>query len=214
MAITLLPQYGKNVRVTFLTKLDDRSVPSPRVRLHQVHGNRTIVARGPMESTEQADGVITDVPNLTLTVRAADCQNFAVYAPEKNVGGVLHAGWRGIILGAIPEFFATLKKEFAIDPEETFVVAGPSLCVACAEYKDPEFELRQKIDARFVVGDCVDLQGAATMQLLEAGVPRDHCTRHSDCTKCNPASFLTYRGGDKTAVQNGESNVLTLTLLG
>lgn len=150
---------------------------------------------------------------LNLMARAADCQNFAVYAPEKHVAGVMHVGWRGLLAGTIPEFFRILKDEFGIDAEETFVVAGPSMCLKCAEYKDPEFELRQKIDSRYVHDDHVDLQGAATMQLLDAGVPRDHFERHPDCTSCHPEKYWAYRGGDREAVEGGNANVLQMRLL-
>ena len=210
--LKLLPQFADSVQVSFFTKEDDRHVSKPHVRLHQVHGNRTIVARKPLHSTEEADGVITDVPGLTLTVRAADCQNFAVYAPKHRVGGVLHVGWRGVLSEALKGFYDVLASEFGIEPEETYIVAGPSLCLECAEYKDPEFELRQKIAPRFVHGDHVDLQGAATMQLLDLGVPRDQFMRHPECTRCHPETYLTYRGGDKSAVESGESNLLTLTI--
>ncbi|MCA9370501.1 MAG: polyphenol oxidase family protein [Candidatus Peregrinibacteria bacterium] len=209
----LFPQFQDRIDCRFLTKNDRYDVPEPRVRLHQVHGNRTIVAREPIESTEQADGVITDTPGLHLMVRAADCQNFAVYAPGHHVCGVLHAGWRGILAGAIPEFFTVLERAFGIEPYETFVAAGPSMCLACAEYKDPDFELRKKIDPRFVHDDHVDLQGAATMQLLQLGLPRDHFARYSDCTTCHPKTYVTYRGGDRERVEQGGSNVLIVNLV-
>ncbi len=211
--LSLLNQFSSNISCHFLTKKDKVDVPQPRVRLHQVHGSRTIVARQPSESVEQADGVITDVVGLNLMARAADCQNFAVYAPEKNIIGVMHVGWKGVVVGTIPEFFRTLKKEFDVDAEEAFVSAGPSLCLKCAEYKDANFELRQKIDLRFVHDSHVDLQGAATMQLLDAGVPRDHFERHPDCTCCTPKEYWTYRGGDREAVQEGNANVLEMRLL-
>ena len=95
--ISFLRQFEERVDCRFLGKNDDREIVDPYVRLHQVHGNTTIVARQPMLSTEQADGVITDAVGLPLAIRAADCQNFAVYAPEAHVGGVLHAGWSGMI---------------------------------------------------------------------------------------------------------------------
>lgn len=211
--ITFLHQFRDRIDCRFLGKDDKRDIPQPRVRLHQVHGNRTVVLREASESKEQADGVITDVPGLHLMARAADCQNFCIYHPEKHVAGVIHAGWKGIVEGAISEFFRVLREEFDAYAEETHVVAGPSLCLTCAEYADPEFALRKKIDSRFVHDNCVDLQAAATMQLLDCGVPRDHIVRHPDCTCCNSKKYLTYRGGDRELVEGGTSNVLVCTLL-
>lgn len=211
--LRLFPQFAGQIDCRFLTKHDTREVALPRVRLQQVHGNRTVVAREPMDYTQEADGVISDVVGLHLTVRAADCQNFAVFAPQKRVAGALHVGWRGLIAGALSEFFKVLHAEFGIEPHETYVAAGPSMCLKCSEYRDPNFALRQQIDKRFVHGDQVDLQAAATMQLLDLGVPRDHFERHPDCTTCNPKEYITYRGGDREMVEQGKSNVLVATLL-
>ena len=94
--------------------------------LEQVHSNKTIVVREPIHRTVQADGMITDVKGLALTVRTADCQPFVIVAPEKNVLGMLHVGWKGLIAGAIPEFYKVLKAEWGIKPSETMVGAGPS----------------------------------------------------------------------------------------
>ncbi len=211
--ITFFPQFQDRIRVEFLGKTDDCTVPNPRVKLWQVHGNRTIVAHDPMESTEQADGVITNTVGLHLTIRAADCQNFAIYAPERHVAGVLHVGWRGVLLGAVRHFLQEMESKYTIAPSALFVAAGPSLCLQCAEYTDSHHELRKKIDPRYVHTDHVDLQGAATNQFAIAGVPPDRIERHPDCTKCHPERYYTYRGGDKERVESGVSNILMCTLL-
>ena len=210
--IELFPQFSDRLDCRFLSKDDDREISEPRVRLHQVHGNRTIVTREPMESTEEADGVITNEKGLHLMARAADCQNFAVFDPEKNIAGVLHAGWKGLIAGAIPEFFRTLSTEFGSDMSKIVVAAGPSLCTACAEFSDPKIEL-PGIDESYFDGRCVDLQKVAQDQMIATGILEENFTRHPDCTRCHPETYLTYRGGDKSDVQSGLSNVLVLTLL-
>ncbi|MFA7682050.1 MAG: polyphenol oxidase family protein [Candidatus Peribacteraceae bacterium] len=175
--------------------------------LQQVHGNRTIHVGGPTARIVQADGMLTQNTNLVLTIRTADCQSFVMYEPEKRVLGVLHVGWRGLIAGAIPEFFATLRAEWNIAPEDVYVAAGPSLCQQCADFSNPRTELPQ-IDLRFIAEDCVDLRGSADAQLAALGIASDRFERHSDCTRCQPEKYWTYRGGDKEEVEAGMSNVL------
>lgn len=211
--LSFLPQFSDRVSVTFLAKDDDRDVPQPRVRLHQVHGNRTIVATEPSESTEQADGAITNTPGLHLMARAADCQNFAFYVPSKHVGGVLHAGWKGMLCDAVTACIQTLSETYDVTPEDIYVAAGPSLCLQCAEYRDTEHELRKQVDPIYVHGNNVDLRTIANDQLIKAGIPPNQIERHPDCTRCSPDKYLTYRGGDRSLVQSGVSNVLVLTLL-
>lgn len=182
------------------------------VSLKQMHGNRAVIVRTPSSRAEQADGLLTDQRGLTLTIRWADCQNFLVYAPENNVVGLMHVGWRGLNAGMIPSFFATLKTEWHVDAQDVLVAAGPSLCMRCADFSDPVHEL-PNIDARFKDDRHVDLRTAADDQLFRLGVRPDRFARHPDCTRCSPQQWWTYRGGDREAVTNGYTNVLACALV-
>lgn len=173
--------------------------------LHQVHGNTTVVVRSSVERDIKADGMITDQPGLVLCTRWADCQNFVIYAPSKNVAGVLHAGWKGLIAGAIPSFFKTLEQEWNIQPVDTHVFAGPSICMHCAEFSNPAEELIG-IDTTYFKGRCADLQRIADDQFIQCGVPIENIERSPDCTKCNPDRYWTYRGGDAEEVKEGWGN--------
>lgn len=223
---TLFAPFRDRVRTAFFIKEDDiRSDEaaakalgiSKAAGLNQIHGNRTVIIRSASNRTEPADGMITDVPDLALCTRWADCQNFIIFAPERNVIGVLHVGWRGLIAGAIPEFFRVMKEEWNIDPSETFVGAGPSLCTQCAEFSDPMREL-PSLPTEFIHGKTVDLRGAATDQFMRLGVRPDHFERHPDCTRCHPegrsmlSPYWTYRGGDRDAVKTGHSNMAVCAL--
>ena len=176
----------------------------------QVHGGRTVVTRERIERTEKADGIATDKEGLAIIVRWADCQNFAIYEPEKNVIAVLHSGWAGLLSEAIPNMFKVLNDEWEISASDVYVGAGPSLCLKCAEYNDSEHELRVKVDPKYVQDDCVDLRGIAEDQLASVGVQPDKFYRHVDCTRCSPQKYWTYRGGDYEDVKAGNSNYLCL----
>jgi copper oxidase (laccase) domain-containing protein len=167
---------------------------------------------GPLPRTEEADGMVTSAPGLALCIRWADCQNFIVYAPQRNVAGVLHAGWRGLQAGAIPAFFHTLEREWGILPADTIVGAGPSLCQRCSTFSRPAEEL-PSLYPRFFDANHADLQGAATDQLLALGVEARNIERHPDCTCCDPETYWTSRGGHREEVQAGRTNMLAVVLL-
>lgn len=177
----------------------------------QVHGVRTVNVSEPLNRTVEADGVITDQADLTLAVLSADCQTFVVYAPKKHVAGVLHAGWRGLLAGAIPSFFKTLHEEFGALPEDALVGASPSLCRNCSEFSDPLREL-PGIDPKFFIGRLVDLHGIADAQLHALGIAKDRLERLPDCPRCQNNAYWSYRGGDQAAVREGWENALTCTL--
>lgn len=179
--------------------------------LRQVHGPTTVIVRETTARTVEADGLITDVPGLMLTIRWADCQNFLVFAPDRRVVGLIHCGWKGLLAGVIPEFFAVLERTFGIGGSETLVCAGPSLCKSCSEFSDPRREL-PGIDERFFDGRYVDLRAAAEEQLRRAGVLMHRFERMQVCTRCDPKAYWSYRGGDKDAVADGCVNALCCVL--
>ncbi len=181
------------------------------VSLHQKHGGTAVRVRETSHRLLQADAVFTDVPGLLLTVRWADCQNFLLYAPKQRVLGVVHVGWKGLLAHMLPNAFALLATEWNIEPKDTVVYAGPSLCLRCADFTNPSAEL-PSLDAKYFDGRHVDLQRAATDSLLQLGVREDCLFRHADCTRCHPETYWTYRGGDREAVQDGRTNALAAML--
>lgn len=180
--------------------------------LRQVHGGRAIVVREPIARTVEADALATDQPGLALTIRTADCQSFLVYEPEKHVAGLIHAGWRGLLAGIIPSFFDLLWEEWSIRPEHVVVAAGPSLCKTCSDFSDPARELHG-IHHRFFDGKYVDLRGIAEDQFTALGVDPGRFERHTDCTRCHPERYWTYRGGHREEVTKGMTNLLACCLL-
>lgn len=220
----LLEQFNDRLRIALFLKEDCPEQPladqqcaemigvHEAAELWQVHGSDVIVVREPRERTDKADGMMTDTKRLALCVRTADCQQLLVYDPVKNVVGMIHAGWRGVVSGVIPNFFEKMKEEWSVNPSDVYVAAGPSLCQKCADFSDPEHEL-PNVDADLIDGKYVDLQNAATQQLKNEGVNPDHIVRHPNCTRCHPETYWTYRGGDREQVKSGLSNILVCALI-
>jgi polyphenol oxidase len=207
----ILDPYRDRIDVRLFTKADKQLDETGLVSLKQIHGNTAVIARSPSQREKEADGVLTDQSDLTLTIRVADCQAFVVYAPDQQVIGLLHAGWKGLVSGIIPSFFRTMQNEWSVDPATVLIGAAPSLCTDCAEFTDPAREL-MGIDPRFFHGRHADLRAIANDQLLQCGVKPDHIERMPDCTRCNPDRYWTYRGGDHDAVIKGSTNVLMAML--
>jgi polyphenol oxidase len=199
------------IDVRFYAKADQQLTDHNFVSLNQVHGNNIVIVRSPSNRDHATDAALTDAENLWLTIRIADCQAFVIYAPDLHVIGVLHAGWKGLVNEIIPAFFETMQREWQIDPSTVLVGAAPSLCTNCAEFTDPQTELTG-INPTFFSGRHADLRAIADDQLIRCGVKAENIERHPDCTKCNPDLYWTYRGGDKDAVKNGSTNMLTCRL--
>lgn len=215
----ILAPYKEEFDLRFLTKEDNvhndaeigtLSGAKRTVGLRQLHGSVVHVVREPSSRVLDGDGLVTDVPGLTLTIRFADCQGLVIYAPKHNVVGLIHAGWRGVVAGVIPSFFATLTSEWNIDPTDTFVGIGPSLCEQCADFSEPATEVPSLKE--FTKGKHVDLRGAADAQLRKAGVQEANIERSSECTRCMPERYWTYRGGHREEVREGYVNCFAVEL--
>jgi polyphenol oxidase len=216
----LLRPYSDQVTVRMLTKADnasdDESIRSAlKVEeistLKQVHGNRTILVDEPTHRTEEADGMLTDLEELTLCIRTADCQSFAIVDTSMDVVGVLHVGWRGLVNDAIPAFFSILSRAYKVAPSEVLVVAGPSLCLQCAEFTNPSEELRG-VSPRFFHGRHVDLRGAAEDQLFSLGVKPEHFERYPACSRCENEKHWSYRAEREKVGTEGFRDVLAISL--
>jgi len=181
------------------------------VGLQQEHGNRAVVVREISSRILKADALATDVKNLTLSVRFADCQNAVLLAPKHRVVCLVHAGWRGVRSRIMTSAYALLRDEWNIRPEDTLVGLGPALCINCAEFTDPLSEAPEL--RAFTHGRCIDLRGALDEELADIGLPTSQIERLPDCTRCRPEIYFTYRGGDKELVKNGFVNGMSVRLV-
>lgn len=214
-----LRQFREALDLHFLTREDRVSSDADIKRvtgvlqlasLHQKHGKQVAVVRAPTSRIEPADAIATDVAGLSLLIRFADCQNFVLFAPKQRVVALVHAGWRGVVAGVIPETCSVLQREWGIAPGDVWVGAGPSLCMACADFTDPAREVPTL--ARYTVGRTVNLLAAAHDQLIACGVPAERIERMQQCTRCTPETYWTYRGGHREEVKQGYTNCFVATL--
>lgn len=216
----LLRQFQSLIDIRLLTCEDNMSSDADLMRitglsnivsLKQVHGTEAVCARVPSSRTLEADAVATDVPGLTLTVRFADCQNAVILDVKERVVCLVHAGWRGVRSNVFSHAYDLLRAKWNIDPINTFVALGPSLCRKCSTFTDPQTEVPE-LAKFFRQQNTVDLRDAVDDELRGIGVQKRRIERMLDCPCCHPETYFTYRGGDKEKVQQGFTNCLTVTM--
>ena len=169
-------------------------------KLNQVHGDVTHIINDQSNETKDGDGLITNKSGIALSVRWADCQAFAIYAPDKKVLGALHAGWKGMAVKTITAYYKKLKEEFNIDPKDTYVGSVPSICKNCAEFTDPINELPAHLHP-FINNKFVDLPSAADYELDSLDVPRNQRERMPACTYCDEG-YWSWRRDNKEDARN------------
>jgi YfiH family protein len=100
------------------------------VLVDQVHGSRVVVATGPGH-LGPADGIVTRVPELPVVIATADC--VPVVMIGKDSVGVIHAGWRGVAAGIVPEASRIMRHA---GDEVLKALIGPHIGPCCYEVGD------------------------------------------------------------------------------
>lgn len=157
------------------------------------------------------DGMITNVPGLTLGTFYADCVPLYFVDPVHHAIGLSHSGWRGTVNRMGEKTLREMKKNFGSEPSEVICAIGPSICRECYEISEDvavEFQKafagheNEILTARprdYVGGDgkigkyLLDLWKANEIVLLEAGVRPEHLSVTDICTCCNPKLLFSHR---------------------
>ncbi|MCD8217197.1 MAG: polyphenol oxidase family protein [Clostridiales bacterium] len=79
------------------------------------------------------DGLITDVPGLTLATFFADCVPLYFVDPVHRAIGLSHSGWRGTVARMGEKTLQAMAENYGTRPEEAVCAIGPSICQDCYE---------------------------------------------------------------------------------
>lgn len=146
------------------------------------------------------DGIITDDPTVTLVTSHADCGAYFFYDPVHRAIGMAHAGWKGTLLRIGAEMARRMVEEFDTDPSDIIAATGPCICRDCFEV---DADLGEKFQSEFGYPGIsrpgrqgkayVDLELAAAVQFVEAGIRPESITLMNACTYENRQHFFSHR---------------------
>lgn len=169
----------------------------------QVHGNwiQTIHCIDKAISKE-CDGMMTQVRNLGLLIKHADCQAAIFYDPAKKVIGNIHCGWRGSVGNIYAKAVEKMKTDFASNPADIRVCISPSLGPERAEFINYKTELPEEFYPFQMRPNHFDFWAISKMQLLASGILEKHIEIAYLCTYLEEKDFFSYRREKKTG-RNG-----------
>ena len=148
---------------------------------------------------EGCDALITNEPEVALTVFSADCTPILFYDPVRNAIGAAHAGWRGTAAGIAGKVVKKMQQEFGCEPANIRAAIGPCISQCCFETdrdvpeamlqalgKDGEEFIRPQGEKYYV-----NLKGINALILRRAGVTSIDVAKA--CTACQPDRFWSHR---------------------
>lgn len=149
------------------------------------------------------DGLITDIPGITLVTFFADCVPLYFLDPVHRAIGLSHSGWRGTVKRMGQVTVDAMKEAFGSRPEDIIACVGPSICKDCyevgAEVAEEFFGafdetyhnaiLLKNPDGKYQL----DLWKANEIVLTEAGIKKENLAVTNICTYCNPDLLFSHR---------------------
>lgn len=149
------------------------------------------------------DGLITNVPGITLVTFYADCVPLYLLDTVHHAIGLSHSGWRGTVNRMGQATLDAMKREYGTDPEDVIACIGPSICQDCFEVGEevveafssafaPEYHdelFYRKENGKYQL----DLWRANQIVFAEAGVREANIHTSDICTHCNPELLFSHR---------------------
>jgi len=158
------------------------------VGLKQIHSSTVLSADGNEGCAGEGDALVAAQPDVTLSIRTADCLPILLLDPIHKVIAAVHAGWRGTAAHIVKETLARMHDLHGTDPQHLLAAIGPGIGVCCYEVGDEV----GRIFGLEAAGH-IDLAAENIRQLEAAGVPRVQIDCLSFCTFCHAQQFHSWR---------------------
>lgn len=149
------------------------------------------------------DGLITNVPGITLVTFFADCVPLYFLDPVHKAIGLSHSGWRGTVKHMGRVTIEAMAEEFGSRPEDLIACIGPSICQDCYEVgEEVAEEFKQTFHKAYYDKILFDknngkyqlnLWAANRIILEEAGILKNNLSVTNICTHCNAEYLFSHR---------------------
>lgn len=150
----------------------------------------------------EVDGLITNIPGITLVTKYADCVPLFFVDKKNKAIGLSHSGWKGTVNRIGHNTIIEITKAYASNPKDIIAVIGPSICKDCYEvgeeladeftnafYKKSSDILYKNQRGRYQL----DLWEANRIILMEAGLMEENIHVSGVCTSCNSDLLFSHR---------------------
>jgi len=171
--------------------------------LSQVHGSAVHVVDSRSHRDEvqrvEGDAVASGDPRVGCGVRSADCVPVLLADRVSGAAAAVHAGWRGVIAGAVEAGAAALR-QLAGARVDLVAAIGPHISLEAFEVSDEvAAELLSAspdpgvVQSRPGARPHVDLRRLVRAKLLAQGLRLDCIDDVPGCTAGDPARFFSFR---------------------
>lgn len=180
----------------------------------QIHSDliKTVTNEEEIENTEEkADALCSNIENLLVGVKTADCVPVLVADPRTKAYAAIHAGWRGTVSEIVSKAIEKMRAEFGTDSKDLICAIGPA--ASCKNYEvgrdvidafEEKFSTCGKLFTPTRENHAlIDLHTANKDQLLALGVAEENISTAPFCTMERLDLFFSYRAESKIYGKTG-----------
>lgn len=150
---------------------------------------------------EDVDALVTNEPNLAITITCADCVPVFFADPVKKAVGIAHSGWKGTALEISAKVVEKMQEVYGSRPEDIYAGIGPCIGMCCYEVSRDVFEEFLEFDylddAWYFEKDNdkfdLDLSRIIFGTLAYSGILPEHISISGLCTSCNNHVLFSHR---------------------
>lgn len=163
-------------------------------KVNQVHGNNIIIAEK-CGNLGIGDGLITEACDIFLCGTFADCISILVFEPERQLVGLFHAGWKGVLKEIAVRGIENICKLYNVQPDNLLVGISPHIKQCCyVVKKDTAYLFNQKFLKKIDNEHWkLNIENTIIGQLLDVGIKEKNIETSDFCTSCNEDMFFSYR---------------------
>lgn len=180
--------------------------PEQLFELSQVHGRevRDVTPNDQplLVRAQSGDGLVAS-RGAAAGIRTADCVPVLVADPRTRAVAALHAGWRGVALGVVPNGVERLIAVSGAPASRLIAGVFPHIAVCCFEVSEdvaqqlvaasPQPQAAGLVERPLGTKPHVNLSAIVQQQLSAAGLTRESIDVVPGCTMCDAERFFSFR---------------------
>ncbi|MDY6799712.1 MAG: peptidoglycan editing factor PgeF, partial [Bacteroidota bacterium] len=180
-----------------ILNIDKEQMVSPK----QTHSNNIGVVTSTNDIFSDTDALITNIPEICIFVRTADCVPILLYDPIQKVVAAIHSGWKGTLRYISKHTIDLMQNAFGTQPKDLIAGIGPSIGPDVYEV-GPEVIEQFKNHLTFdnyitpvknSDKGLLNLWEINHQILIDSGVPSEQIEIAEMCTYSNPDLFYSAR---------------------
>lgn len=180
-----------------LLGITEEQMVSPK----QTHSKNIGIVKSNKDIFPNTDALITNIPNICIFVRTADCVPILLYDPVQKAAAAIHSGWKSTIQEISKHTIELMQKEYDTKPENLIAGIGPSIgpdvyevgpevieqfrnCFSFDHYITPIQDSNKGL---------LNLWRVNQQILINSGIPESQIEIAEMCTYLNPDLFYSAR---------------------